>query len=235
MIATLLVDDAPLAREKMRHLLGAHADIDIIGDAADIPHARALLAAHRIDLVLLDIELPGEDGLQLARELSATPVTIIFTTAHHEHALLSYELGVIDYLTKPLDGERLAIALERVRRHLRRDSPAPPPSLCIRNGGRSEYIDVRDIDYIDSAGHYACLHVGRQVHLLRENINRLATQLAPAGFMQVQRSVIVNLARVRALQARRNGDATLELLDGTSLPLSRLYRDAFDRSMQQRR
>jgi two-component system LytT family response regulator len=126
------------------------------------------------------------------------------------------------------------LALERARRQLAHaDAPAPAPHpLRIRNGASSVYVAPRDIDYIDNAGHYACVHVGRQVHLLRESIGRLAEQLTPAGFIQVQRAVIVNLSRIRALEPRRNGDATLVLLDGTRLPLSRSHRDAFDNAMR---
>ena len=234
MIRTLLIDDVALAREKLRHLLGAHADIQIVGEAPSIAQARLLLAKEPVELLLLDIQLPDEDGLQLARSLPTPAPAVIFTTAHAEHALASYELGAIDYLPKPLDGNRLAVALDRLRRHLARDVINPLTPLCIRNGSRSDYVSPTDIDYIDSAGHYACLHVGKQVHLLRESIGRLAEQLAPAGFVQVQRAVIVNCARVRSLLPRRNGDATLELLDGTQLPLSRIHREAFEAKMHQR-
>jgi len=232
-IRTLMVDDVALARDKLRHLLAAHPDIHIVGEAPSIAQARLLLAAEQVELLLLDIQLPDEDGLQLARSLAAPAPApaIIFTTAHAEHARASYELGAVDYLPKPLDASRLAVALERVRRHLAREVTNPLAPLCIRNGSRTDYVSPTDIDYIDSAGHYACLHVGKQVHLLRESIGRLAEQLAAAGFVQVQRAVIVNCARVRSLLPRRNGDATLELLDGTQLPLSRLHRDAFEAKM----
>jgi len=234
-IRTLLVEDVALARDKLRHLLGIHADIQIVGEASSIAEARLLLAAEPIELLLLDIQLPDEDGLQFARSLPTPAPAIIFTTAHSQHALASYELGAIDYLPKPLDASRLALALERARRHLSPPQTAAPlASLCIRHGSRSDYVSVADIDYIDSAGHYACVHVGNQVHLLRESIGRLAEQLAPAGFVQVQRAVIVNCSRVRSLLPRRNGDATLELLDGTQLPLSRLHREAFEACMRQR-
>ena len=231
MIRALLVDDVALARNQLRHLTGAHPDIQIVGEASSIAQARAQLAVTPVELLLLDIQLPDEDGLQLARSLATPAPAIIFTTAHAQHALASYELGAIDYLPKPLDASRLAVALDRVRRYLAREVINPTAPLCIRNGSRSDYVSPTDIDYIDSAGHYACLHVGKQVHLLRESIGRLAEQLAPAGFVQVQRAVIVNCARVRSLLPRRNGDATLELLDGTQLPLSRLHREAFEAKM----
>ena len=234
MIRTLLIDDVALARNKLRHLLGAHPDIQIVGEASSIVEARTLLSATQVELLLLDIQLPDEDGLQLARSLPLPAPAIIFTTAHAEYALTSYELGAIDYLPKPLDGSRLAVALDRLRRHLAREVINPMAPLAIRNGSRSDYVSPTDIDYIDSAGHYACLHVGKQVHLLRESIGRLAAQLEPAGFVQVQRAVIVNCARVRSLLPRRNGDATLELLDGTQLPLSRIHRETFEAKMHQR-
>ncbi|MCD9086858.1 LytTR family DNA-binding domain-containing protein [Stenotrophomonas sp. SY1] len=234
MIRVLLVDDVPLARDKLRHLLAAHADIDIRGEAGDVEQARQLLQHEPVDLLLLDIQMPGNDGLQLASQLPAPAPLVIFTTAHAQHAVESYGLGAVDYLLKPLDGTRLALALERARRQLAHAGSPALQSLCIRNGARTDYVAVADIDYIDNAGHYACIHVGRQVHLLRESMGRLAEQLAPAGFIQVQRAVIVNLARVRTLEPRRNGDATLLLTDDNRLPLSRLYRDAFDAAMRAR-
>lgn len=233
MIRVLLVDDVPLARDKLRHLLAAHSDIHISGEAGDIPQARQLLAQAPVDLVLLDIQLPGDNGLRLAEQLSAPAPLIIFTTAHAEHAVASYAVGAVDYLLKPLDASRLAIALDRARQRLARDRINTPQPLCVRNAGSVTYIALHDIDYIDNAGHYACVHVGRQVHLLRDSIGRLAEQLAGAGFMQIQRAVIVNRARIRTLEPRRNGDATLILIDGTSLPLSRMYRAAFDADMQE--
>lgn len=233
MIRVLLVDDVALARDKLRHLLAAHNDIHISGEAGDITQARQLLAQEPVDLLLLDIQLPGDDGLQLAQQLAAPAPLIIFTTSHAEHAVASYAVGAVDYLLKPLDASRLALALDRARQRLAHERINTPQPLCIRNAGNVEYIALHDIDYIDNAGHYACVHVGRQVHLLRESISRLAEQLAAAGFMQIQRAVIVNRARVRTLEPRRNGDATLVLIDGTSLPLSRMYRAAFDAGMQE--
>ncbi len=231
MMRALLVDDVPLAREKLRHLLAAHADISIVGEAGDIVQARDLVARTPVDLLLLDIHLPGDNGLQLAEQLAKRAPLIIFVTAHAEHAVASYAVDAVDYLLKPLAADRLAVALERARRRLRAHGDAPQP-LCIRNGGNVDYIALQDIDYIDNAGHYACVHVGRQVHLLRESIGRLAAQLAAAGFVQIQRAVIVNRNRIRALEPRHNGDATVILVDGTRLPLSRLYRMGFDAAMR---
>lgn len=238
MIRTLIIDDVPLARAKLRHLLAAHADIDLRGEAGDVPQARRLLRQQPLDLLLLDIQMPGDDGLQLAQQLQLPAPQVIFTTAHARFAVDAYALGAIDYLLKPLDAERLALALQRVRRQLApadATGAAPLPPLCIRNGGSTEYVAPGDIDYIDNAGHYACIHVGSRVHLLRESIGRLAEQLAPAGLLQIQRAVIVHPSRVRMLEARRNGDATVVLHDGTRLPLSRAYRDAFDSAMHARR
>ncbi|MEG1680639.1 MAG: response regulator, partial [Stenotrophomonas sp.] len=149
MIRTLMVDDVALARDKLRHLLAAHPDIQVVGEASSITQARSLLATEQVELLLLDIQLPDEDGLQLARSLPAPAPAIIFTTAHAEHALASYELGAVDYLPKPLDAGRLAVALDRLRRHLAREVINPLTPLCIRNGSRTDYVSPADIDYID--------------------------------------------------------------------------------------
>lgn len=234
MIRALLVDDVPLAREKLRHLLSAHPDVQVRAEVRSVEQALALLAHTSVDLLLLDIEMPGADGMQLARQLPVPAPLIVFTTAHAQHAVDSYALGAVDYLLKPIDATRLALALERARRQLAQAVNPSPQPLCIRNGACVEYVPVEQIDYIDNAGHYACVHVGSKVHLLRESIGRLAEQLATAGFIQIQRAVIVNLARVRALEPRRNGDATVVLSDGSRLPLSRLHREAFDDAMHLR-
>ncbi|WP_313459760.1 LytTR family DNA-binding domain-containing protein [Stenotrophomonas sp.] len=235
-LSALVVEDVPLATAKLVRLLDAHADIRVDATARSVAEADALLKARRFDLLLLDIQLPDGDGLALAARWPAMATRTIFITAHHQHALRSYALGAADYLLKPVDADRLAMALDRMRRLI---APPPPPAspgqwLAVKQGSRTEFLDPARIDYIDMAGHYACVHVGAQVHLLRESIMVLAAQLAGAGVLRVHRSVLVNPQRVRALHERRNGDAMLELAGGEQLPLSRTYRNALEEALRVR-
>ncbi|WNH54393.1 LytR/AlgR family response regulator transcription factor [Stenotrophomonas oahuensis] len=234
-LSALVVEDVPLASAKLVRLLDAHADIRVDGTARSVAEADALLKARRFDLLLLDIQLPDGDGMALAARWPAMATRTIFITAHHQHALRSYALGAADYLLKPVDADRLAMALDRTRRLI---APPPPATsgegLAVKQGSRTEFLDPARIDYIDMAGHYACVHVGAQVHLLRESITELAAQLGGAGLLRVHRSVLVNPQRVYALCERRNGDAMLELAGGVQLPLSRTYRKALEDALRAR-
>lgn len=234
-LSALVVEDVPLASAKLVQLLAAHADIRVDATAGSVAEADALLKARRFDLLLLDIQLPDGDGLTLVARWPAMATRTIFITAHHQHALRSYALGAADYLLKPVDADRLAMALDRMRRLI---APPPPESpgqwLAVKQGSRTEFLDPARIDYIDMAGHYACVHVGVQVHLLRESITVLASQLAGAGVLRVHRSVLVNPQRVCALHERRNGDAMLELAGGVQLPLSRTYRQMLEQALRAR-
>lgn len=234
-LGALVVEDVPLASHKLVTLLQAHPDLRVDATAASVAQADALLRARRFDLLLLDIGLPDGSGLALAAQWPALAAHTIFITAHAQHALRSYALGAADYLLKPVDPDRLALALARARRLI---EPLPPPAatapLAIRQGTRTEYLDPMRVDYIDMAGHYACVHVGSQVHLLRESIAQLAGQLAPAGLLRIHRSVLVNPARVQALHERRNGDALLQLSGGAQVPLSRTYRAALEQALAAR-
>ncbi|WP_371181706.1 LytR/AlgR family response regulator transcription factor [Xanthomonas sacchari] len=234
-IRTLLVEDVALGAEKLARLVEAHPPFRVAACAATLEEALHLAAAQRFDLVLLDIGLPDGSGLDFLARLPAPAPYVVFVTAHPQHALRSYELGALDYVLKPVDRERLDLALERVRQRLRPAvQAAQAPLLSVRNGLRTDYVAAADIDYIDSAGHYACVHVGRATHLLRDSIGQLAERLASAGLLRVHRSVIVNLDRVRTLHERSNGDADLQLLDGKVLPVSRTFRAPLDARLRMR-
>lgn len=229
-LRALVVDDLSLARARVRRLLSAHDDIEVVGEAADAASATDLVVELRPDLLMLDINLPGLSGLDLARSLSASlrPL-IVFLTAHAEHALPSWQVGAVDYLLKPVGEDRLALAMDRVRAALaatRRNAAADIPPLVIRDGLQTDFVALADIDYVDVAGHYLCVHVGQRTHLLRGALADLARQIAPAGFVRVHRSVLVPTAAIVAISGRRNGDADLTLRCGAVVPMSRSYRAA---------
>lgn len=226
-VRTAIVEDVPLARERLRRMLDAHPDLRFVGEAGDMTTGAALLKSAEPDLLFLDVTLPDGEGPDLLRALApgARPL-IVFLTARADHAVPAFELEAIDYLLKPVGEAELARALDRVRRRLAPDAQgeAAETHIPVRNGRRTDLVPVEAIDYVDVAGHYLCLHVGREVHLLREPIAALAERLAPAGFVRCHRSALVRLGAIEALTERRNGDADLRLMSGDSVPLSRTHR-----------
>lgn len=232
-LRVVIVDDVPLARERVRRYLAGEADIEVVGEAASGADAVREIARLSPDLVFLDVELPDFDGFDIARRLPPqTRPAIIYITAHENRAIEAFDVNALDYLAKPFDRERFGQALNRARafhtrekgghrvaaRHLTR--------LAVRERGRIDVLSVEDIDYIDVAGHYLCVHVGRQVHLIRGALSELEARLDPGTFARVHRSAIVRLDRVRSLSARRNGDSALVLADGARILMSRSYSEA---------
>jgi len=230
-IRVAIVEDVALARERLRRMLEAHADIALVGESGDMLAAADMLERARPHLVFLDVTLPDGEGPALIRPIPARErPCIIFLTARADHALSAFELEAIDYLLKPVGEEALARALERVRRRLavpQEKLGGPVGPIAVRNGRRTDYVPVDTIDYVDVAGHYLCLHVGREVLLLREPLAELAERLVPAGFVRCHRSAIVRLNAVDAVVDRRNGDGEILLKSGGRVPLSRTWRAAF--------
>lgn len=223
MIRTLIVDDIPLARARLIRLLASEPGVLLVGEAADVESALDRARLGDVDLVLLDIGLPDGSGLDLVRHLQALVPHVVFVTAYSEHALRAWEIGAVDYLLKPVDADRLQLALRRVRD--RSSGVVPQASrLAVPSGDQTVFLSPHEIDHLDVAGHYVCIHVGRRVHLLRDSIANVAGLLAPHGFVRIHRSSAVNVARVVALTAGRNQDAQVTLLDGTVLRVSRQYR-----------
>lgn len=234
-IRVVIVEDVALARAALLRLLSAHGDIAVVGVAASHAEALALRDAVPVDLALLDVRLPDGTGVDLAANWPEPCPAFVFITAEPDHAVDAFALEAADYLLKPITAEGLARALDRVRKRRAGIAPAGTAAagIEIRDGGRTLWLARELIDYVDVAGHYLCLHVGRDVHLLRQPIGDLAAELG-AEFLRVHRSAIVRLDRVRAVTARRNGDADIALDGGVTVPLSRNYREPFDAAMRGR-
>lgn len=248
-IRAVIVDDVALARERVREYLAAEDDIEVVGEADSGADAVRLIARLQPDLVFLDVQLPDIDGFEIAAKLPVKPV-IVYLTAHDDKALNAFEAGALDYLVKPFDRERFERALNRARAqfgraraqfgraraqfgHARaqfgRMAPGPVERLkriAVKEGGRTDVVATADVDYIDVAGHYLCLHVGKQVHLIRGALSELEEKLDPDEFARIHRSAIVRLDRVKSLVARRNGDCDVLLSDGAKLVMSRNYGEA---------
>src|SRR5262249_1366388 len=241
-IRTLIVDDEPLARERIADLLDGDAEFEIVGECGDGLAAVAAIEAHKPDLLFLDVQMPELDGFGVLEAIEETPV-IIFVTAYDQYALRAFEVHALDYLLKPFDRERFDKALQRAKRQLARERvgavnqrlvalladlkarPKPLERLVIKSGGRVFFLRAEEIDWIESAANYLSLDVGRESHLLRETINSLAAKLDSEKFLRIHRSTIVNLERVKELQPWFHGDYVVIMQDGTQLTSSRSYRE----------
>jgi two-component system LytT family response regulator len=223
----LLVDDEPLARQRLRQMLADHADVEIVGEAEHVEQALELTRAERPELILLDVRMPGADGFALVEGLHLTPMPyVIFVTAHAEHAVQAFNAAAMDYLLKPFDEERLSRALDRARAGIARRGPARQlDRFAVVLGRRTRYVPASDVDWIEGSGNYAKLHVGRETHLVRATLSALDEALDPARFARVHRSAIVALDRVRELQSLGGGEYRVVLRDGTQVPMSQRYRD----------
>jgi two-component system, LytTR family, response regulator len=235
MIRVIVVDDEPLARSGIVTRLSGHADIEVVGQYGDGIAALDAIAARAPDLVFLDIEMPGMNGLDVLATLppQQRPVTILLT-AYDRFAVQAYSLNVTDYLLKPVDDERFAEAVHRARlaisfrQRLEQDAvqaaqPEYVGSFAVRQGHRTIFVDAGAVQWIEANGDYANLYVGDKQHLVRESLHRLAQTLDPARFIRVHRSAIVRIDQIEEMVALSNRDAMLRLRDGTPVRASRTY------------
>ncbi len=243
-IRTLIVDDEPLARERIRALLTEQPDLDVIGEARDGEEAVQAILAHEPDLVFLDIQMPKMDGFEVIRTVGADNMPlVVFVTAYDQHALKAFDVRALDYLLKPFDRERFAESIGRVRQAIERSGtdeigrrllelvrelkPGGGRSerLVIKSAGRLFFLRTDEIDWVEAAGNYVKLHVGADEHLLRETMNGIEVKLDPDKFFRIHRSRIVNMERIKELQPWFNGEYVVILRNGTKLTLSRGYRE----------
>lgn len=232
-LRTLIVDDEPLARLRLRTLLQEVADpaVEVIGEAEDAGTALQRLQAGGCDLVLLDIRMPGRDGMQLAAALRALPQppSVVFVTAHGSHALRAFELDAVDYLTKPVRRDRLQAALQRVvqRRWPTESQPAPladEPMLMVHDRGRVRRIPVAEVLVLKAELKYVTLRTAQGSHLLDDSLTDLERRLGD-GFIRIHRNALVAAHAVRELrrQATDGDEGWAVRLAGLDewLPISR--------------
>ncbi len=240
-IRALIVDDEPLGRQRIRSLLKEEADLEIVGECGNGRDAVAAIRDQQPDLVFLDVQMPGLDGFGVLEAVGPEQMpAVIFVTAHDNYALRAFEVHALDYLLKPFDRQRLRQALQRARQQItQRDKTVGQYNalledvqsnrkildrLVIKSSGRVFFLKTEEIDWIEAAGNYLRLHVGGEVHLLRETMTNLETRLNSGKFIRIHRSTIVNIERIKELRPMFHGDYLVLLHDKTELTLSRSYR-----------
>lgn len=239
MIRTLIIDDEPLARSRVRAMLAAHPDIEVAAECSNAAEGMALLRSEAASLLLLDIEMPEASGFELLRSMALeSRPAVVFVTAHEEFALEAFEANAVDYLVKPFSQERLDRALWRVRRFMEGKATARPlvsgaarrlrERFAVRVRNEVIFVKVSSIDWIAGAGNYVRLHAGGESYLHRESLQNVAAELDPALFVRVHRSAIVNIERVRKLVPASDESLSIVLQNGTIVPLGPTYRTALE-------
>ncbi len=246
----VIVDDEPLARTRIRRFLSEEPDMEVVGECADGAQAVDLIRELAPEVVFLDVQMPKMDGIEVIRQIGAHNLrTVVFVTAFNHYAVQAFEAEAVDYLLKPFDRRRFQETLQRIRRRLteyshetlseqieqlvKRFQPSSPylQRLVIRSEGSILLVRVEDVDWLEAAGNYICVHLGKRNHIVRDSLAHLEKQLDPARFLRVHRSAMVNLDRIRELRPTFQGDYKVVLLSGDILPLSRKYRGALTRQL----
>jgi two-component system LytT family response regulator len=230
-IRALVVDDEAPARRYLTLLLRRDPDVGSVVECASGLEAIEEIRRSRPDLVFLDVQMPECDGFDVLELLGADlPETVIFVTAYAAYALRAFEAGALDYILKPLDDARFNRALERAKGRLARGSPYHAHSvsrIAVKSRGQTLFLKAAEIDWIEAARNYACLHLGDDTHIVRRTIQELEQDLDPHTFFRIHRAIIVNLERVRGLELQESGEYEVALDSKIRLKLSRRFRKRF--------
>ncbi len=239
----LTVDDDAAARKRLRELISLDTECEVAGEYSNGAEAIVVTggAAGRVDIVIVEIELPDTDGFALVRSMPGKNHLVIFTSRHAEYAARAFEAHAFDYLIKPLAEARFRDSLSRAKAQLMHDRAISlesfesllrrrqaPQRMAIRKNSRVIFLTIEEIDWIEAADNYVCLHCGSETHVLRETIREMEARLDPARFIRVHRSAIVNIDRIKELQPWFRGDYRVVLLDGTVLTLTKNHREKLD-------
>jgi two-component system LytT family response regulator len=237
-LRAIIADDEPLARERVRSFLAGEKDIEIIAECANGEDTLKAVEQHRPDLLFLDVQMPRMTGFEVLEALEQDRLpAVIFTTAHDEHAIQAFDVNALDYLLKPCTEQRFRKAVARAREQLQkrgaRGAGANLSSLLnqlrttnsggrilVKTADRIVFLRPAEIDHIEAAGNYVVLHTGKETHILRETMSAMETRLASAGFMRINRSVIVNLSRIQQVQPVASGQFSVALKNGTKLDMT---------------
>jgi two-component system, LytTR family, response regulator len=242
-VRTVIADDEPLARERLKLLLASDPEIEIVADCRNGNEVVTTLRASEIDLLFLDIQMPGKDGFEVIEDIGVRdmPMTV-FVTAYNQYAVAAFEVHAVDYLVKPIERKRLEEAVERVKKRIglneafaaRQELSSVlnalrtagghdpyPQRIFANNGNTGSVVSVSDIEWIEAADYYVCLHVGGKKHLLRESIRALEAKLNPSQFVRLHRSAIVNIDYVREIHRDGRTDGWVLLSTGERVRLNK--------------
>jgi two-component system LytT family response regulator len=246
-LTAIIVDDEPLARERIRTLLTAEPNVTVLAECASGPEAVRAVRQQPPDVLFLDIQMPEMDGFQVLKALGSPLPLVIFVTAYDEHAVRAFEEQALDYLLKPFKPARFRAALARAQERLAKRQPDDITRqllallehkqetqtylarIAVRDRDRVRFVKTADVDWLEASGNYVILHVGREKHVLRETLTALETQLSPKEFLRLSRSAIVNLNRVQQVEPAFNDEHVVVLNDGTRLALTRGVRELQER------
>jgi two-component system LytT family response regulator len=243
-LRALIADDEPLARERLRFLLSDGNDVAIAAECRNGKETMAALKENHYDLLFLDVEMPGAGGFEIIEQVGAVHMPIVvFVTAHNHYAVKAFEVNALDYLTKPVEAERLNAALQRAKEKIASQTALLtqeqlkaalnalkngdsarreyPKRLVVPNGTKDSFVNVEEIEWIEAADYYSCLHVGTKSLMLREPLKQLAETLDPKRFVRVHRSAIVNIGCVREILREGRKEGWVLLSNGNRLKMSK--------------
>ncbi len=249
-IRVLIIDDEPLARERIRELLRNDADITVVGESDNGTEALRSILERKPDLVFLDIQMPGLNGFEVLAKLAQHEIPeVIFVTAYDSFALKAFEVNALDYLLKPYDKERFFTALKKSKERLltrtseklnenilslvqhlsSNEKPDYVQRFVIKNAGRISFVEAQEVDWFEAEGNYIKLHVGAREELIRETIKNLEQKLDPAEFIRVQRSAIVRIKSIKEIVNWFSGSYKIILKSGAEVVSGKSYRDNLNR------
>ena len=240
----IIVDDEPLARERVRTFLADEPDVEVVAECADGAEAVNRVEELHPDVMFLDVQMPRLNGFEVLEAIGpdAMPV-VVFTTAHDDHAIRAFEVSAVDYLLKPFKQPRFRKALDRARTQLQaakgsatgpqlntllsqwREMAGGGPRVLVKSPDRILFLKPEEIDHIEACGNYVVLHTGKEKHIVRETMMAMEARLGSSGFMRINRSVILNLSRIKELQPIAAGEYVVILKTGARLNMTCSLRD----------
>ena len=230
-IRVVIADDEPLARLRLRRLLAAIQEVEVVAECASGIEVMQLLPDCPCDLLFLDIQMPGVDGFQALEHVVARPRAVIFVTAYAEHAVRAFDVQAVDYLLKPISAERLQQAVERAQRVLASNAPvtaatAIPRRLALPIGRRMQMVELDELDCALAQANYVELKVGTRSFVLRETISGFNARLDPQRFLRIHRSAIVRIDAICEVEPLASGRYRVTLHSGVRVVSGRNYREA---------
>jgi two-component system, LytTR family, response regulator len=243
-LRVIIIDDEPIARDRTRGLLQGFSErAEIIAEYGNGPEAIAGIVQHQPDVIFIDVQMPGCNGLQVVKALPADRrPAVVFVTAYEQFAVDAFSVQAVDYLLKPFDAERFELALNRATDFVRARKTLDPKSasgpevarnknerLTVKVDGKVVFLRPEEIRWIEAADNYVILHVAARRMMVRETLSSIEERLGATTFARVNRSAIVNIEQVQELHPTFHGDYTVVLRDGTQLPLSRSLRGKLGR------